>query len=201
MRQTHKEHLIMAFLPPHPYNSPFRRSLSSDEQQHIRAVQQKLGLHSTIDPTLLQNALTRPSYLTELVKGQIEFNERLELLGDSVLNLAVTHFLHENIKNMPEGKITKIRQSVVNIETLERVAQEIGVDEYIFRGSGANKKFILASTLKAIVGAIFLTGSSSSFMSSNTANYKAAHDFCLRILKDEITVAYNKAISSQQPNS
>ncbi|MFH0952209.1 MAG: ribonuclease III [Patescibacteria group bacterium] len=111
---------------------------------------------------LLHNALIHRSYLNEHPRFRLAHNERLEYLGDAVLELAVTENLYKNYPN-PEGELTNWRASLVNAKTLATAADELGVDEFLYLSKGEAKDTsikarhsILANTLEAIIGAIYL---------------------------------------------
>lgn len=113
------------------------------------------------DPGLLTQALTHKSYLqTEGGKD----NEVLELLGDSVLGLAVVEVLMQRFPNDREGNLSRKRAGLVNSETLAQIALEIGLEKFLRlgkgeeRSGGSNKPRLLASALEAVVGALFLDG-------------------------------------------
>ncbi|MDD3607750.1 MAG: ribonuclease III [Candidatus Moranbacteria bacterium] len=110
---------------------------------------------------LLQEAITHRSYLNENRKYSLPHNERLEFLGDAVLELSVTRYLFNNYEN-PEGELTNWRASLVNGEMLSRVADKLKIDAYILMSKGERKdtgkarQYILANTIEAIIGAIYL---------------------------------------------
>jgi ribonuclease-3 len=110
----------------------------------------------------LQTALTHRSYLNEHRSLDIEHNERMEFLGDAVLELVTTDWLYHNYDN-PEGELTNWRASLVNAKMLSEVANEIGLEPYIRMSKGeaqdSNTKarsYILANALEAFIGAIYL---------------------------------------------
>ncbi len=114
-----------------------------------------------LDPELFRRALTHRSFAYE--NGDVPHNERLEFLGDSVLGLVITESLYRAHPDLAEGKLAKLRASVVNMRALADVARQIGPDgigKYILLGrgedatGGRNKPSILADTLEAILGAI-----------------------------------------------
>jgi len=113
-----------------------------------------------ININFLVTALTHRSYLNEHQNVK-EHNERLEFLGDAVLELAVTEYLYSNFKN-PEGDLTNWRSALVKTETISDVSKELGVEEYILMSKGESRSFgrsrqlILANAFEAIVGSIFL---------------------------------------------
>lgn len=110
---------------------------------------------------LLKEALTHRSYLNENRKYKLNHNERLEFLGDAVLELVVTDFLFRNYNN-PEGEMTSWRAALVNGEMLAKICSDLGVEGYILMSKGeANDKgrarqYLLANAFEAIIGAIYL---------------------------------------------
>nr|WP_308209217.1 ribonuclease III [Actinoallomurus purpureus] len=112
------------------------------------------------DPALLERALTHRSYAYE--NGGLPTNERLEFLGDSVLGLIVTDTLFRNHPDLPEGQLAKLRAAVVNMRALAGVARALGLGAYIRLGrgeegtGGRDKSSILADTLEALIGAVYL---------------------------------------------
>jgi ribonuclease-3 len=116
-----------------------------------------------IDAELLRRALTHRSYAYE--RGGLPHNERLEFLGDAVLGIVVTEAVFRAHPELPEGRLAKLRASVVNMRALAGVARGIGPDGlgaylYLGRGEestgGRNKASILADALEAVLGAVFL---------------------------------------------
>jgi ribonuclease-3 len=121
----------------------------------------ELGIQ--LDPELLRRALTHRSFAYE--NGDLPHNERLEFLGDSVLGVVITESLYRRHPDLAEGKLAKLRASVVNMRALAEVARSIGPDgigKYLLLGRGEDatggraKPSILADTLEAILGAIHL---------------------------------------------
>ena len=113
------------------------------------------------NPELLQTALTHRSYLNENRSYKLDQNERLEYLGDAVLELVVTDYLYSNFPN-PEGELTNWRASLVNKDMLARVSRSLEVEEYLLMSRGESKDtgrardYLLANALEAIIGAIYL---------------------------------------------
>ena len=120
----------------------------------LSALQDRLQ-HQFADPRLLVRALTHRSF-------SAEHNERLEFLGDSVLNLAVAALLYGRLSKLPEGDLSRVRANLVKQETLHQVALGIGLPQLIRLGegesrSGGNKRpSILADALEAVIGAVHL---------------------------------------------
>lgn len=117
----------------------------------------------TLDAGLLQRALTHRSYAYE--HGGLPHNERLEFLGDAVLGLVVTDTLYRAHPDVSEGKLAKLRASVVNMRALADIARAVGpsgLGAYVRLGrgeeatGGRDKSSILADTLESVLGAIFL---------------------------------------------
>lgn len=125
-------------------------------------LQNRLGYVFT-DPRLLDRALTHKSFANEL-KNVIEHNEKLEFLGDAVLDLVIGEFLFEKYPVDTEGGLSKKRASIVNELVLSEVGLELGLNRLIHLGKGeaqtggAQKPRLLASSLEAIVGALYLDG-------------------------------------------
>lgn len=122
------------------------------------ALQRRLGV--TLDHDLLDLALTHRSFAYE--SGGIPDNERLEFLGDSVLGLVITETLYRTHPDLPEGQLAKMRASVVNARALAGVARDLGLGAALRLGrgeeatGGRDKSSILADTLEAVIGAVYL---------------------------------------------
>ncbi|MFH1508638.1 MAG: ribonuclease III [bacterium] len=126
----------------------------------IKDLQIKLGFpFKNID--LLQQALVHRSYINEHPDFKFDHNERLEFLGDAVLELVVTEYLYKNHDN-PEGELTNWRAALVNTKMLSQKSAELGVNDYLFLSKGESKdngrarEMILANTFEAIIGAYYL---------------------------------------------
>lgn len=111
---------------------------------------------------LLRQAFTHRSYLNENKSLKGGHNERLEFLGDAVLELVVTHYLYDLYPNKTEGDLTSIRSALVNAQTCSLVANEIRINEFLLlsrgeaKDTGRARQYILANTLEAIIGSIYL---------------------------------------------
>ncbi len=114
------------------------------------------------DINLLAKAFTHRSYLNEHRNSGLEHNERLEFLGDAVLELVVTDFLYVTYPKKPEGEMTALRSALVNAQTLSEVALEMGLNEYLLlskgeaKDTGRARQYILANTIEALIGALYL---------------------------------------------
>lgn len=140
----------------------------------INSFAEKIGVQFK-DIKLLQQALTHRSYLNEHRDYKLDHNERLEFLGDAVLELVVTEYLYKNYSN-PEGELTSWRAALVNGENLAQIAKFLGVEEYLLMSKGESKdtgrarQYLLANATEAIIGAIYLDqgyGKSEEFILKN----------------------------------
>ena len=113
------------------------------------------------DKSLLQTALTHSSYANEM-NGKVDYNERLEFLGDSVLGMITAEFLFTHHPEMPEGKLTKTRAAMVCEKSLHRFAQSIKLGEFMYLGKGEintggrERPSILADAFESLIAAIYL---------------------------------------------
>ncbi|MFM1906820.1 MAG: hypothetical protein RLZZ591_497 [Pseudomonadota bacterium] len=111
--------------------------------------------HTFSNPALLMRALTHRSFSSD-------HNERLEFLGDSVLNLAVADLLFERLANLPEGDLSRVRANLVKQDTLHHLAVELNLPVHIrlgegeMRSGGRKRPSILADALEAVIGAVYL---------------------------------------------
>ena len=139
-------------------------SLSPD----LQALQTRLE-HEFSNPRLLQQALTHRSF-------SADHNERIEFLGDSVLNLAVAGLLYERLSELPEGDLSRVRANLVKQDTLHQLAKTLDLPAVMrlgegeMRSGGQNRPSILADALEAIIGAVYLDG-----------GYKDAQDLVERL--------------------
>ncbi|MDP3729244.1 MAG: ribonuclease III [bacterium] len=111
---------------------------------------------------LLQQALTHRSYLNEKPDLKLGHNERLEFLGDAVLELVVTEDLYSRFPDKPEGELTSYRAALVNARMLSDVSVDLGLNDFLMLSRGESKdmgrarQYILANTFEALVGAMYL---------------------------------------------
>ena len=114
------------------------------------------------DKNLLKQAFIHRSYINENPKTGLAHNERLEFLGDAVLELVVTDFLYKKYSNYTEGELTAVRSALVNALIISSVAEKIGMNNYLLlsrgeaKDNGKARQYILANTYEAYVGAIYL---------------------------------------------
>jgi ribonuclease-3 len=115
------------------------------------------------DKALLKQAFTHRSYINENRGTAGGHNERLEFLGDAVLELVITNFLYIKFPEMNEGELTSLRSALVNADTCASVAQSLGANDFLLLSKGESKEdggrarqYILANTLEALIGALYL---------------------------------------------
>jgi ribonuclease-3 len=131
-------------------------------EERIEQLEATLGVHFEDAPTALA-ALTHKSYCNEH-RGHPSHNERLEFLGDAVIDLAISHRLMERFPTADEGALSKLRALLVNEDSLAKVARSLNLGELLLLGKGEErtggreKSSVLADALEAVLGAIFLSG-------------------------------------------
>lgn len=129
----------------------------------IKKFQEVIGYHFH-DEKLLRQALTHSSFANEKHLKKHSDNERLEFLGDAVLEIISSEFLYKEYPDKPEGELTKLRASIVCEPTLALCTKDIALGEYLLLGKGENqtggrgRKSILSDALEAVIGAIYLDG-------------------------------------------
>ena len=139
--------------------------------------------HKFTNKDLLKEALTHRSYINENPKWGIEDNERLEFLGDAVLELSVTEELFKRFPERKEGAMTSYRAALVNYVMLAKIAGEIDLDKFIMlskgeaRDTGKAREVILANAMESLIGAIYLDA-------GQDAARKFINDFVLEHLGD-----------------
>ncbi len=138
--------------------------------------ERKIGM-TFKDGALLKQAFTHRSYLNENKNTGLEHNERLEFLGDAVLELVVTDYLFAKYPKKPEGELTALRSALVNSVMLAALSTELDFNTHLLLSRGEAKdmgrarQYILANTFEAVVGAIYLD-----------SGYDKAKDFITRVL-------------------
>ena len=127
----------------------------------LNKLEKKLGVKFN-DKELFLQSLTHRSYLNEHPDFKLDHNERLEFLGDAVLEIIVTEYLYQTYPN-PEGELTNWRAALVNADMLAIICERIGVEDYLMMSRGEAKdakskarRYILANAFEAIIGAIYL---------------------------------------------
>lgn len=130
---------------------------------------------------LLKKALTHTSYAYE---KKIESNEKLEFLGDSILEFISSKYLYQNYPKLKEGEMTKVRATVVCEKSLYKIAKKHNFSDFLYLGKseqltgGKNRPAILADSVEAVIAAIYLDG-----------GLEKAEKFIIESLKDEIDIA------------
>ncbi|TCK98312.1 ribonuclease-3 [Natranaerovirga hydrolytica] len=129
--------------------------------KQIKAFENKIN-YKFQNKQLLRQALTHSSFSNERKMSKLENNERIEFLGDAVLELVTSHFLFENYPKLPEGELTKLRASIVCEPTLSECAKDLQLGQYILLGKGEElsggraRNSVLSDVLEAVIGAIYL---------------------------------------------
>lgn len=124
------------------------------------------------DARLIEQAFTHRSYLNENRESGREHNERLEFLGDAVLELVVTEFLYAKYPDKPEGELTAYRAALVNTQSISEAAKTLGMNDFLLlsrgeaKDTGRARQIILANAFEAVIGSIYLD-----------AGYDAAKNF------------------------
>ncbi len=152
----------------------------SSRESELRELSQNINLpiHNL---TLLDVALTHTSYANEHKKSVIHHNERLEFLGDAVLDLIIGEYLFLQYPQMPEGELTRAKASIVCETSLANFSRKLGYGKYLqlgkgeVRTGGRDRDSILADTFEAIVGAIYLD-----------SDYQKTEEFVLSHLKEAL---------------
>lgn len=146
-------------------------------EKPIRSLEDTIGYHFR-DPALLETALTHASYTNE--KGAPSY-ERLEFLGDAVLQIVISRYLFERFPDLPEGLLTKYRQYLVCETTLAGIAVTLSIGEHLrlgkgeASGNGRSRPSILADVVESLLAAIYLDG-----------GMEAAEPIILRLMRDEL---------------
>lgn len=137
---------------------------------------------------IFQEALTHRSYLNEHRDYKHPHNERLEFLGDAVLELAVTKYLFEHF-NKPEGELTSFRAALVNGDMLGKIGNEIGVQDFLLmsrgeaKDTGRARTYLIANAVEAIIGAIYMD-----------QGFEAAQDFIERYVLTHLDEVMDKGL-------
>ncbi|EOH95494.1 ribonuclease III [Enterococcus pallens] len=131
------------------------------DTQLINELKERYGIVFQ-DVTLLEQAFTHSSYVNEHRNMQLSDNERLEFLGDAVLELQVSHYLYRQYPDVPEGKLTKLRSAIVREDSLAKFAKKCHFDQYVLLGKGEensggrNRASLLCDLFESFLGALYL---------------------------------------------
>ena len=149
-------------------------------QKKMEEFQQVIG-YQFQNKNLLRQALTHSSYANEKHMHRLSDNERLEFLGDAVLEIISSEYLFNTYQDKPEGDLTKLRASIVCEPTLALCTKEMDLGKYLYLGKGEDmtggrsRKSILSDALEAVIGAIYLDG-----------GFTSAKEFVLRFVMNDI---------------
>lgn len=151
-----------------------------DRTQELSALCKRLHIELS-DLTGLHQALTHTSFANEAKNAGITHNERLEFLGDAVLELVISEYLYTNFRHFTEGELTKARAHIVCEPTLAECATNLGLGDFLLLGKGEensggrHRASILADAFEAVIGAIYIA-----------SNFNSARDFILQNLKNAL---------------
>ncbi len=163
--------------------------------QELRRIERALDLRFK-DIELLERALVHDSFVAEFPGVFDESNERLEFLGDSVLDLAIAEELTRRFPGHPEGGLTQMRASLVDKTALAGISRKLGMGKWLVMGKGemdiggAGRDSNLADAFEALVAALFLDG-----------GYESARRFVLRVMRDELDAAADMEGPPRHPKS
>lgn len=149
-------------------------------EKDFKELQKKLRIKFK-DESLLKQSFVHRSYLNENPAFGLNHNERLEFLGDAVLELITTEYLFKNYPDLAEGEMTNLRAALVNAQMLSKISERLNFNEFLYLSKGESKEtgrgrqYILANTFEAFIGALYLDG-----------GYKPARDFISEILIPEL---------------
>lgn len=136
-------------------------NLNGDDKKRLKEFEKKLGI-SFKRREILKSALMHKSYANENKYPHTDHNERLEYLGDAVLELAISHILYKLYPNSTEGELSKLRAAIVNEDQLASMARETKLGDYIYLGKGEDqtggrdKPSLLSDAYEAVLGAVYL---------------------------------------------
>lgn len=160
----------------------------SDSELSIDELQKRIG-YDFKDSALLRQALCHKSYANEMEGENSHGNERLEFLGDAVLELAITHLLMAQFPDYPEGRLSQLRAAIVNKDCISSIAAAFDLGRYLLLGRGEEasrgreKKSILANVYEAILAAVYYDG-----------GYHAAYELIEKHFARQIIEAHEKGI-------
>ncbi len=160
--------------------------ISSERKKSLNEIQLNIN-YKFKDINLINTSLTHSSYANESKMRIYENNERLEFLGDVIVNLIVSEYLYHKFSELPEGELTKKRAAIVCESSLAFAARKINLGEYLLLGKGEeatggrNRESILADTFEALTGAIYIDGGLTS-----------TREFLLGMFEQEVIYALSK---------
>lgn len=160
--------------------------ISSERKKNLDEIQLNID-YNFKDIKLINTSLTHSSYANESKMKNYENNERLEFLGDVIVNLIVSEYIYHRFPQLPEGELTKIRATIVCESSLAFAAKKINLGNYLLLGKGEettggrNRESILADTFEALTGAVYLDGGLTS-----------TREFLLGMFEQEVIYALSK---------
>ena len=166
----------------------------SNNETDLTKLQQLLGVEFK-DKNILLSAVTHRSYLNEHREANWDHNERLEFLGDAVLELVVTDYLFHKYPEKPEGELTAVRAALVNTVSLSASSEQLGINDFLLMSKGEAKdigrarQYILANAFEACIGALYLDW-----------GYETARDFIAKRLFEKTDEIVRKRLW-QDPKS
>ena len=182
----------------------------------LKEFEEQIGINFS-NKELLRESLTHRSYLNENPSWDVPHNERLEFLGDAVLELAVTENLFHSYPDYTEGDLTSIRAALVNYQILSKIAGEIGMEDKIYlskgeaKDSNRAKEVILANAIEAVIGAIYLDQGykiTSDFIKKNvlhsvpqiikTKSYKDPKSSLQEIIQEKLKITPSYEVLSEE---
>ena len=171
----------------------------------LKEFQNRIGYHFN-DEKYLKTALTHSSFANEVKMRKVNDNERLEFLGDAVLELTSSDYIYKNHSEMNEGSMTRLRASIVCEPTLALCARAFGLDEFIMLGKGEEltggrkRDSIVSDACEAVIGAIYLDGGFASakefitkFILNDLDNKKLFYD-SKTILQEVVQAAHKEVV-------
>lgn len=154
----------------------------------FKELQKNLGVKFK-NENLLKQAFVHRSYLNENPAFELKHNERLEYLGDAVLELAVTDYLFKNYPDLAEGEMTNLRAALVNSQMLAQISDRLGFNDFLYlskgeaKEAGRGRQYILANTFEAFTGALYMD-----------QDYEAAEKFVVNNLIPELKNIIDKKL-------
>jgi len=171
----------------------------SDVSEILREAQKVIG-YTFIDKNKLLDALTHSSFANEKKnKGRCS-NERLEFLGDAVLNIVTSEYIYLNFPDLPEGEMTKMRAAIVCESSLKKCAVQISLGDFLFLGKGEEntggrmRASILSDAFEALIGAVYLDGG---LAEAKKFIYRTMNDYLNDIQNNGLFVDYKTQLQEQ----
>lgn len=174
--------------------------------ENLSELEKKIG-YTFQDKALLKTAMTHSSYANEVRIGRVQYNERLEFLGDAVLEITVSDYLYRSHPDMSEGDMSRMRASIVCEPTLAFCSREFSLGDYLLLGKGEEqtggrkRESIVSDAMEALIGAIYLDGGIANakefinrFILNDISNKKLFFDS--KTILQEMVQSYSKELLS-----